>query len=89
MKPIEAMRFDDNYIAIDAIADIEISDSYVDTALYNYLGGKRKLTGRIVSFEENCMVVDVSERYCSKQLDVGYSYVASIKDVTKEVITPC
>jgi hypothetical protein len=88
MKPIEARRFGENHVAVNDIVEIKLASSYMENSLYKYLGSKREITGRLVSFEEHCMVIDVSERFQYKQLDVGYDTIVEIKDVTKEMITP-
>lgn len=89
MKPIEARRFgDSSYVSVDCIAQIKLGQAYVENALYKYLSGKRTITGRIVSFEDHCLVLDVSENYRSKQFDICYDHIEEIKDVTKEELFP-
>ena len=88
MKPIEARRFGEVSVAVNDIVEKELSQAYKENALYKYLGSKRKITGRIVSFEENCIVLDVSAAYQSKQVDICYDRIVDIKDVTKEELFP-
>jgi hypothetical protein len=88
MKPVEARRFGDNSVAVNDIVEIKLGHSFIDNALYQYLGNKRTIVGRVVSFETYAIVLDVSERFKQKQFDICYDHIIEIKDVTKEMITP-
>lgn len=73
----EARRMPDgNCVAVDDIVEVKVG--YVGNGLYQKLNCRNIFTARIVSFNEDHILFDLSETYRASTIEVNYSAIQSI-----------
>ena len=80
----EARRTPDgNCVAVDDI--VEVSVGYIGgQGLYDKVGRRNTFKARIVSFESECIVFDLSTSFRSNQVDINYSTIKAMRPLTEE-----
>ena len=80
----EARRTPDgNCVAIDDI--VEVSVGYIGgQGLYDKVGRRNTFKARIVSFESECIVFDLSTAFRSNQVDINYGTIKAMRPLTEE-----